>query len=144
MKPLPVTYASAVLRVDFEDDDAWQRVRDAALAPFSPADSHLAVLDDRDYEGLDLTGLAEAPKNYEERVLIVFDAQSREQPDNPLLLIDWLADEDEDDEEHFIPRAVRVLPGQVQTVETNLTLGNMDFEDFAEKTDADGIFRGFR
>jgi Domain of unknown function (DUF6924) len=30
------------------------------------------------------------------------------------------------------------------SVENNLSIANMDFEDFADATDDDGIFRGFR
>lgn len=144
MAPLPLTYAPALLRVDFADDAVWNAVRDAVFAPSAPGDSHLTVIEDRAFEALELAGLAEAPKNYEERVLIVFDEQCRLHPENPLLIIDWLAETDESDEERYLPRSLRAVPGQVQTVEVNLTLANMDFDDFAKRTDADGIFRGFR
>jgi hypothetical protein len=32
---------------------------------------------------------------------------------------------------------------EIWAVENNLSLGNMDFEDFAGAVDANGVFRGF-
>ena len=37
----------------------------------------------------------------------------------------------------------RVTPAEAWGVENNLRLGNMEFLDFAECVDEDGIFRGF-
>jgi hypothetical protein len=84
VKPLPNTYAVAILRVDFNDEPVWQRVRDAALAPGTLDDTPLVVIDDADYAGLDLTLLAAAaPEAYEEGQLIVFDEMTREHPTTP-------------------------------------------------------------
>jgi len=131
--------------VDFDDDPAWERVRDAALAPLRPGGAaSLVVIEDRAYEGLDLSGLAKAPEDYGERVLIVFDAQTRKRPDNPLLVIDWLAEIDEEDEDRYIPRSMRATPEQVLSIEVNLSIANMDFDDYVANADPDGVFRGFR
>jgi len=35
------------------------------------------------------------------------------------------------------------IPSQIQGIETNLTIANMDFEEFADSVGADGVFRGF-
>lgn len=40
-------------------------------------------------------------------------------------------------------RTFRVVPSQMWSVENDLSLGNMDREDFAGHLDADGDFRGF-
>jgi hypothetical protein len=36
-----------------------------------------------------------------------------------------------------------VIPAELWSVEINLAIANMDFEEFAENTDADGVLRGF-
>jgi hypothetical protein len=36
-----------------------------------------------------------------------------------------------------------VIPTELWSVENNLALGNMDFKDFAQSVDADGVFRGW-
>jgi hypothetical protein len=144
VKPLPDTFTPALLRVDFADEHTWQQVRDVTLRPLTAgAVSHLAVIDHPKFDGLDLTGATECPGEYQERIPLVFDRVTREHPDHPLLLIDWLADEDEDDEERFIPGALRVIPSEFREIEVNLTLANMDFVTFANSADADGILRRF-
>ena len=40
-------------------------------------------------------------------------------------------------------RTFRVIPSEVWGVENNLCIGNMDFSEFADALDPDGIFRGF-
>ena len=37
----------------------------------------------------------------------------------------------------------RALPSTLQSIENNLSIANMDFEDFANAVGADGVFRGF-
>jgi hypothetical protein len=40
-------------------------------------------------------------------------------------------------------RTFRVIPGQMWGVENNLSLANMEFSEFADNVDPDGVFRGF-
>jgi len=37
----------------------------------------------------------------------------------------------------------RVIPSEMWSVQNNLSLANMDWAEFADSTDEDGIFRGF-
>jgi hypothetical protein len=41
-------------------------------------------------------------------------------------------------------RQFRIVPGEVWGIETNLSISNMDFFEWADKVDDDGIFRSFR
>jgi len=38
---------------------------------------------------------------------------------------------------------MKQLPAQIMGIENNLLLANMDFVEFADHVDKDGIFRGF-
>jgi hypothetical protein len=40
-------------------------------------------------------------------------------------------------------RSFRVVPAEVWGIENNLSTANMDFAEFADEADADGVFRGF-
>jgi hypothetical protein len=40
-------------------------------------------------------------------------------------------------------RTFRVIPSEVWGIENNLWLANMEFAEFADSVDPDGIFRGF-
>jgi hypothetical protein len=44
---------------------------------------------------------------------------------------------------HEPGREFRAVPRAVQAIENNVSLANMDFDDFANAVDDDGIFRGF-
>jgi hypothetical protein len=35
------------------------------------------------------------------------------------------------------------VPAQIQGIENNLSIANMDFDDFAGAVDSGGVFRGF-
>jgi hypothetical protein len=61
-----------------------------------------------------------------------------------LLIIDYYAYIDEEDEEQFTPGSLRITPDQVHSVHANLSLANMDFMDFVAAADTDRVFRGFR
>jgi hypothetical protein len=40
-------------------------------------------------------------------------------------------------------RTFRVIPSEMWSVENNLSVANMDFYEFADNVDLDGVFRGF-
>jgi hypothetical protein len=40
-------------------------------------------------------------------------------------------------------RTFRAIPSQIQGIENNLSIANMDFYEFADWVDEDGVFRGF-
>jgi hypothetical protein len=40
-------------------------------------------------------------------------------------------------------REIRCVVGEVASIESNLSIDNMDFAEFADSADADGVFRGF-
>jgi hypothetical protein len=40
-------------------------------------------------------------------------------------------------------REFRAVPAAVQAIENNLSIANVDFAEFAECVDADGVFRSF-
>jgi len=38
----------------------------------------------------------------------------------------------------------RVIPSEAWAMENNLSLANMDYSEFADSADADGVFHGFK
>jgi hypothetical protein len=67
--------------------------------------------------------------------MFVVDRTALSHGDQPILVMDLYAEPG---------RTFRVIPSEMWSVENNLSLANMDFAEFADSTDADGIFRGFR
>jgi len=134
---LPYFDTSLLIRTDFSDDGAWRGVCDAALAPSSP-DGFVAVLDcvdDRRFEGMTAAQVV-AVSGADEEPFFVFlaDRFTFEHADRPIQVVDL----------RWAPgRTFRVVPERMWSVENNLSISNMDFEDFSSSVDADGIFRGF-
>jgi hypothetical protein len=137
MKPLPDTSDALVLRTDFSDESAWRSIRAAFDVP-SRIDGFLANLtcvEDRSFEAATVADLVAAAAAGQYRTfMFVADSVTMRDADRPVLVID-LADEP--------GRTFRVIPSEMWSVENNLSLANMDFDEFADAVDAAGIFRGF-
>jgi hypothetical protein len=136
MNALPRTNATPLVRTDFTDAAAWQFARSQISTP-SPDGflAHVQILDDPAYS--DLTPerlLAMAPETLNQAILIVADKVALTSPEVPLLVIALTGDRG---------RQMRVVARELWGVENNLSLANMDFHEFADSVDDDGIFRGF-
>ena len=128
--------SSIVIRADFSDDAAWQTVRDAIAAPVGTFKANLIPVEDRQYEGLTAERLPTIlPKNFRHTFVFIVDRTTLVDREHPVLVVDVL---------ERPGRAFRVIPSEMWSVQNNLKLANMDWEDFAESTDPDGVFRGFR
>ena len=96
---------------------------------------NLRVVDDSRFEGRTVAELLAADDWPDAAVLFVADRQALSTAEHPILCVDLLEERG---------RSFRCAASQVCGVENNLSLANMDFEEFVENTDADGVFRGFR
>ncbi|MFC5724567.1 DUF6924 domain-containing protein [Streptomyces gamaensis] len=131
----PTNEWAAVLRTT-ADDDAWKKVRRTIGTPSS--DGFLAAVEYFEEPGLrGLTPeqvLALIPDKPRCSLLVVVDDAAVASSEMSLLCID-LWDEP--------GRTVRVIAAELWGIENNLSIGNMEFADFADATDHDGVFRGF-
>jgi hypothetical protein len=141
MKTIPRAKNAVVLRADFSDDAAWDDLCAVMLEP-TPRDGFRANLDfvsDRAFEGAtvkDVLGhLPEgANRDFMFTFIFIVDRIALSNPEHPVLVVDL----------HDQPgRTFRVIPSEMWGAENNLSIANMDFADFAESADADGVFRGF-
>lgn len=143
MKPLPKSEDSLVLRTDFSDDAAWESLCAAIRAPIhepgtGAVRAYVECISDRAYEGLTAEQIIAAclGQPWNPRVLFVIDRIALTTPERPVLVVNL--------GRYETGRTFRVIPSQVQGVENNLSIGNMDFEEFADNADPDGVFRGFK
>ncbi|MEU1486412.1 hypothetical protein [Streptomyces sp. NPDC005752] len=116
-------------------------------------------MDDADYSDLtteQVLALALASGN-SDSMLIVADTTALFAPGMPLLAVppyeDDEDDEDDDDEDDGEGDGedaeqqfgeLRVTAAELWSIENNIYLGNMDWEDFVAAAGDDGVFRGFR
>ena len=129
-----------LVRTDYSDDGAWQAALSAATAVYATDDfEHMgARLQPVESLGLsnltpvELVGLAR--EGYVGQIAVA-DAQTMR--DQTVLFVDF------NELSEQVARTFRSIPSEVEPIVANLSLANMDFAEFADNTDPDGIFRGF-
>ncbi|MFI6871642.1 DUF6924 domain-containing protein [Nocardia sp. NPDC050406] len=130
---------SLLLRTDFSDDAAWQETLDAVNQPYESEgyEYGLTVVDSPEFQAATTEDL---PKLLTSQYYVyIVDELTIRDPEHPLLAVEC----DGDGEPGAGLPSFRILPREVALAEVNLTLANMDFEDFASAVDADKVFRGF-
>lgn len=137
MKQIPDTENAPVLRTDFSDQNTWGKIcaliqKPVGLLRFR---AYVNFIDDVQYMDITKDQLLELiPGNYNHSYIMIVDGTAISHPEHPLLIIELYEDPG---------REFRAIPSQIQSIENNLSIANMDFEDFAASLDEDGIFRGF-
>lgn len=139
MKQLPSIENSLLLRTDFSDDAAWASLCEAAQRPNADGfTADVTCISDPAYGGLAAPQLVTlAPRgnrNGQHTFAFIADQRTFAAPDRPVLVVD-LYDQP--------GRTFRVVPREMWSVENNLSISNMDFDEFAKSVDSDGVFRGF-
>jgi hypothetical protein len=135
MKQIPATENALVLRTDFSDDAAWEAVRSAIEAPAGEFQAYVEFVSDPDFEGVTAEeAMKRVPEGSNHTFLFLVDRTTLTNPEHPILVLDLIEEPG---------RTFRVIPSETSSVENNLSIANMDFAEFAENADADGIFRGF-
>lgn len=136
MMNFPDTNDSLVIRTDYSDAAAWDALCEAIAAPTEDGfQANVRFVSDPSLAGMDIGRIVESWSDRQHRSFVfVADSIALRHPEHPVLVID-LHDGG--------GRAFRVIPSEAWSVENNLSLGNMDFHEFADSADADGIFRGF-
>lgn len=155
--------ATPLIRTDFRDDAAWATITTAVSTPVDFNDLHdidhseadysplIAPVDDRQFEGITGAALGEflAAAGQFGGHAILADARSvTEAAAGVELTVDYVdlsvtTERDEDLFESFMGRTFRCRVSEIASIEANLSIANMDFNDFAANTDPDGVFRGF-
>jgi hypothetical protein len=137
MKPLPQSQAALVIRTDFSNHEAWEAIGAAILQITEEGfGAHVEFVDDVAYRGATKEQLLDLVPEGDERpfFLMIVDAVTVGSPEHPVLVVDlW----------HEPGREFRAAPAAVQAIENNLSIANIDFAEFADAVDGDGIFRGF-
>ncbi|KAL3817692.1 hypothetical protein ACHAXA_002841 [Cyclostephanos tholiformis] len=128
------------MRVDFSSDAAWEALQATvgqAGGPDGEFKANVVYVNDPEFSGWDVARLVDwlTAADYPLNFAFVADATTMNEPDLPILCLGFNNPDD--------VKVFRVIPSELWSVENNLSIGNMDFSDFHEAVDAQGIFRGF-
>ena len=127
--------SSIVIRADFSDDAAWQKVWQAVKAPVGMFQANLIAIEDRKHDGLTAERVPVIlPKDFRHTFVFIVDRTTLVEREHPVLVVDLVED--------GRGRTFRVVPKALWAVQNNLVIANCDWEDFSESVDPDGVFRG--
>ncbi|TJZ76028.1 hypothetical protein FCG67_18595 [Rhodococcus oryzae] len=134
---------SLFIRTDFSNGAAWREVVAAAMAAGEGDESEfmacLTCIDNPANDGLSISELLKRIGDQPPYYVFIADTTTITDPEHPILAVDT----GPADSGHGRGQTVRVIPSQMWSIENNLSLANMDFEDFADAAGPDGVYRGF-
>ena len=133
---LPASDMSLLLRTDFSDDAAWNSLCSAVQVPSEHGFlANLDCISNPAFNGLTVGQIVTlARKDGDRAFAFIADSVALTHPEQPVLVVDFYDEPG---------RTFRVVPIEMWGVENNLSLANMDYVDFADSADPDGVFRGF-
>lgn len=133
------------MRTDFSDAAAWETLTEAILAPNEMGfQAYVEFIDDPEYDGVTIEDVLATEKvpniDFDDEdaddyftYIFIADKITFTHPEHPIICLDLF----DAPYQHF-----RLVPSQMPSVENNLSIANMDFEEFADNVDDDGIFHG--
>lgn len=135
---LPLHAVNTLLvRTDYSDTDTWITVRNLIRQPTAEGfAANVDIIEDQSWTGLapaDVIRRLYPDRSKTHALMILADAQTMRDPEHTLLCIDPQT-----------LNSLRVIPSLLWSIENNLSLANLDWHDFAENTDKDGVLRGFK
>jgi hypothetical protein len=149
---------TALVRTDFSDDQAWETVvtdvtkargsEGSQVDAYEPA---ITVFDDRYFEratGRSMAALVAAHEDVRGYAVLADHRSMTEAArggELTVLYVDLSVLDDDDPElvsTSFLGRTFRCAVSAVASVQANLAIANLDFSDFADRLDPDGVFRG--
>jgi hypothetical protein len=130
-------YATPVIRTDFTNDSAWKTIqREISATNILGFSANVRFIDDKQYGGLSGQELLQRiPGLNEYGCIFVADATAMSAGEHHLLVLD---------PSNPTAKTFRVIPSEAWGVENNLSIANMDYSEFADSADPDGVFRGFK
>jgi hypothetical protein len=144
-----------VIRTDFSDNDKWTAVRELIAAPQIDVGhrfyAYVKYVSDEKYAGMEPDNLIHAlPDDYPGFLCFIVDSTTLTNDEHPILVVGFSPNslnlEDYQRPPKQTPltdiKTFRAIPSTIQSIENNLSIANVDFEEFAESVDDDGVFRG--
>ncbi|MFE7927695.1 DUF6924 domain-containing protein [Streptomyces sp. NPDC057456] len=127
-------HATPLVRTCFSDEQSWQTLLVQVATPTEEDFlANLAIVDDIAYRGLSAERMASlTPPDV--RLVVLADEAALAVPERPLLVLRTGAGRYEE---------LRVIAAELWSVENNIAWANMDWAEFTDAADEDGVFRGF-
>lgn len=134
MIEIPNVGEAPLIRTDFSNEAAWKDLVRAAQTPSADGfQANLQIINDTHFDGASAEQIGSAACGTDHAVVFIADEVTMGHGDLPVLCLDAFAPQ----------QTFRAIPSELWSVENNLSLANMDFEEFTDAVGAEGVFRGF-
>lgn len=133
---IPDSKNPLVVRTYFGSKGNWQTISGKLVQTYeSGFRAYIEFLDDKKYKNSKPQEIVEYTNpNYSHFFIFIADSLTFTNPENSVLCIDLYEE---------IGKSFRVIPSELWGVQNNLSISNMEFSDFYDNCDSDGVFRGF-
>jgi len=134
-----------VIRTEFSDDKKWSAVRELVAAPQVEFDekfyAYVKYVSDKKYAGMEPETLVHSlPDDYPGFLCFIVDETTLDSEEHPILVVGFSPNSVDAKDYERTPkqtpstdiRTFRAIPSTIQSIENNLSIANMDFEDFAD------------
>lgn len=145
-----------VIRTEFSDGEKWSAIRELIAAPQGEIGqkfyAYVKYVSDEKYSGMEAETLVHSlPDDYPGFFCFIADETTFESEEHPVLVVGFSPNSVDPKDYERTPKQTpsaeikkfRAIPSTIQSIENNLSIANMDFEEFANSVDDDGVFRGF-
>jgi len=136
MPILPSTENSLLVRTSFANAGAWSGALSVVQTESDDGfRAYVEVIDDSAWENAEWEQVRRAALAADEQAVVLFIVDSPAlEPDFPVLVVDLGA---------LSHEPFRCIASELWAVDNNLNIANMDWEEFADMAEGDGVFRGF-
>jgi tetratricopeptide (TPR) repeat protein len=134
-KKIPATKNTLALLTNFSQAYAWVALRDAIRNPDAEFRANVDFVTNSAFADVTPENLLSRLSDESKTFALIIDRMAISHDEHPILVVD-LRDQP--------GRSFRVTAAALWEVENNLSLANMEFDEFAGAVDDDGIFRGFQ
>lgn len=129
-------YRASLFRTDFSENVVWSKIYAEFMKPdpISGLPANLNFCLDKKYNLATPESIIEDLKEYDFDYFFIVDSVTINNKAHPVLCI-GLGDN--------LGQKFRSLPSEINLIDANLSISNMNFEEFVSSVDSDGVFRGF-
>lgn len=136
-KSIPDSKNPLVIRTFFKKNSDWIIITRKLTASYEMGfKAYVDLLNDKTYEGLTSDRLIKnGIGKYKHGFIFLADSITFSDSENTVICIDLVDNPG---------KSFRVIPSELWSIENNLSINNMDFIEFYESCDENGVFRGFK
>lgn len=125
-----------VIRTDFSNENVWETICNEIQTPEETLGflAFVELYSDKIFDQMTTDHLIESiPSSYNHSFIFIVDKITTLDNEHPVLCVDLSAEK---------AKPFRVIPSAMWCVENNLSTANMDYYEFLDSVDHDGVFRG--